>query len=110
VRKTSGETWVDVENSGRIKAPVAFEDTCGEGDRVRVLTRPEEISLLPAGPAGPNEVTGKIESITYMGDHVEYTIRAAGRTLELAASKKDLHQVGAGVRLVFDSDNITILP
>ena len=37
----------------------------------------------------PIEVVGKIEHVAYMGDHLEYTIAAAGRTLVLPAAKKE---------------------
>lgn len=110
VRKDGGRIRVDMENSGEIAVPAAFEAEFSDGDRVRVLTRPENISLRPAGTTGPNQVIGKIEAITYMGDHLEYSIHAGGRTLNLAASKKDRYPVGAEVRLVFDPDNVTILP
>jgi len=52
--------------------------TGGSGWRsVAVLTRPEDITLLPKGELGPNEVSGRIEHVAYMGDHLEYTIAAA---------------------------------
>lgn len=110
VRKDGGRSRVDIENGGDIAVPASFEGEFSDGDRVRILARPESISLQPAGTAGPNQVIGKVEAITYMGDHLEYSIHAAGRTFNLAASKKDRFQVGAEIRLVFDPDNITILP
>ncbi|MEE8307796.1 MAG: ABC transporter ATP-binding protein [Gammaproteobacteria bacterium] len=110
VRKDAGSGWVDVQGKGMIVMQAEVGGAFSDGDDVRVLTRPEDISLHPMGEVGPNQIAGKIEGITYMGDHLEYTIRAADRTLTLAASKKESFPVGAEIRLAFDPDSITILP
>jgi ABC-type Fe3+/spermidine/putrescine transport system ATPase subunit len=108
LRNEGNRSWVDVQGQGRILAPP--DRSFGDGDPLRVLSRPEDITLLPMGEMGPNEVVGRIERVAYMGDHLEYTIAAAGRTLVLPAGKKEPHVVGAGVRLAFDPACITILP
>ena len=110
VRKDAGQSWVDVQGSGRIFMHSEIEGQFKDGDQVRVLTRPEDISLYPMGETGPNQITGKIEKITYMGDHLEYTIGVASRTLTLTASKKESYPVDAEIRLAFDAECITILP
>jgi ABC-type Fe3+/spermidine/putrescine transport system ATPase subunit len=108
LRKEAGRSWVDVQGQGRILTPDGGR--FGDGEPLRVLSRPEDITLLPMGAIGPNEVVGRIEHIAYMGDHLEYTIAAAGRTLVLPAAKKEPHAVGTDVRLAFDPAHITILP
>jgi hypothetical protein len=45
-----------------------------------------------------------------MGDHLEYTIEAGGRTLILPASKRDTYAIGTNVRIVFDPTHVTALP
>jgi ABC-type Fe3+/spermidine/putrescine transport system ATPase subunit len=99
-----------VQGNGQIVMPNGFDARFGDGEQVRVLSRPEDIALLPASELGPNEVTGKIEHIAYMGNHLEYTVSAAGRSLLLPATKKDRYPVGAAVRLAFDPACITVLP
>jgi ABC-type Fe3+/spermidine/putrescine transport system ATPase subunit len=106
VQNEGGRKWVDVQGAGRVATDGAF----AEGDEVRILSRPEDITLLPIGEVGPNQVAGKVERVAYMGDHFEYTISAAGRTLVLPASKKDPYAPGAGVRLAFDPARVTALP
>ncbi|HET7680519.1 MAG TPA: ABC transporter ATP-binding protein [Xanthobacteraceae bacterium] len=108
MHKAAGQSVVDVQGAGRVmvNGDVAF----GEGAGVRILSRPEDISLLPAGELAPNQVVGKVEHIAYMGDHLEYTIEAAGRTLLMPASKRENHAIGASVRLVFDPSRVTALP
>lgn len=105
VRKDSGGSWVDMQGAGRVATNVSFAD----GDEVRILSRPEDIILLPKGEIGPNQVSGKVERVAYMGDHFEYTIAAAGRTLVLPAPKKDPYSIGADVRLAFDPSRVTAL-
>jgi ABC-type Fe3+/spermidine/putrescine transport system ATPase subunit len=109
MRKDAGRSWVDVENSGQI-AVSGSNGQFGDGEQVRILSRPEDISLLPKGDTGPNQVAGKIERIVYMGDHLEYTISAAGRSLVLPATKKENYPVGSDIRLAFNPACVTMLP
>jgi iron(III) transport system ATP-binding protein len=108
MHKDAGQSVVDVQGAGRVM--VNGDISFGEGAGVRILSRPEDISLLPAGELAPNQVAGKVEHVAYMGDHLEYTIEAAGRTLLMPASKRDNYPIGAGVRLVFDPARVTALP
>ncbi len=108
MRKDAGQSWVDVQGAGRVA--VRADGTFSEGADVRLLSRPEDITLLPMGDLGPNQVVGKVEHVAYMGDHLEYTVSAAGRTLILPASKKDSHPIGAEVRIAFDPACVTALP
>jgi iron(III) transport system ATP-binding protein len=108
MHKDAGQSVVDVQGAGRVM--VNGDVSFSEGAGVRILSRPEDVSLLPAGELAPNQVIGKVEHVAYMGDHLEYTIEAAGRTLLMPASKRENHAIGAGVRLVFDPARVTALP
>jgi ABC-type Fe3+/spermidine/putrescine transport system ATPase subunit len=108
VRKSAGESVVDVQGMGRVAAQL--NGSFADGESVRILSRPEDVKLLPMGEIGPNEVVGKIERVAYMGDHLEYTIVAAGRTLILPATKKEAYAIGTDVRLAFDPACVTALP
>ena len=109
MRKDASHSWVDVEGCGRIDTTGAM-GRFSDGDALRLLSRPENVTLLPMGEKKLNEVSGKVERISYMGDHLEYTISAAGRTLLLPATKKENYPVGSDVRLAFDPANVTLLP
>jgi ABC-type Fe3+/spermidine/putrescine transport system ATPase subunit len=108
LHKDAGQDWVDVEGAGRVA--VNANGGCSNGAEVRLLSRPEDISLLPMGELGPNQLRATIAHVAYMGDHLEYTVMAAGRTLLLPAAKKNSHTVGEDVRLAFDPDCVTALP
>jgi len=109
VRKDGGRSRVAIGDKGEVGMPADVGDQFQDGDSVRVLARPEDVTLERADAAGPNRITGTVEAITYMGDHLEYTVQAAGRSLALAAGKKDRYAVGSEIKLVFDPANITIL-
>jgi iron(III) transport system ATP-binding protein len=108
LRKDAAQSIVDVQGAGRVV--VEADGTFNDGDDVRILSRPEDIKLLPMGELAPNQVVGKVEHVAYMGDHLEYTIQAAGRTLLLPASKRDAYAIGTNVRLAFDPAHVTALP
>ena len=107
MHKDGSESIVDIQGAGRVL--VNGDAGFGDGTEVRILSRPEDISLLGMGEIVPNQVVGKVEHVAYMGDHLEYTIEAAGRTLILPSGKRDNHPVGASVRLVFDPACVTAL-
>jgi ABC-type Fe3+/spermidine/putrescine transport system ATPase subunit len=107
-RRETGGSWIDVQGQGRIVTPSGA--TFSDGEDLGILSRPEDITLLPMGEVHSNEVIGRVKHVAYMGDHLEYTIIAAGRTLVLPATKKQRHAVGADLRLAFDPARITILP
>jgi ABC-type Fe3+/spermidine/putrescine transport system ATPase subunit len=108
MQKSGGQSVVDVQGAGRVR--VNGDASFNDGTGVRILSRPEDISLLGQGELAANQVSGKVEHVAYMGDHLEYTIEAAGRTLVLPAPKRDNYPVGADVRLVFDPARVTALP
>jgi ABC-type Fe3+/spermidine/putrescine transport system ATPase subunit len=108
MHKDAGQSVVDVQGSGRVM--VNGNNAFSEGEGVRILSRPEDVSLLGTGELAPNQVAGKVEHVAYMGDHLEYTIEAAGRTLVLPAPKRDNFAIGSGVRIAFDPTRVTALP
>ncbi|MGE5538185.1 MAG: ABC transporter ATP-binding protein [Gemmatimonas sp.] len=106
----SGRRWVDVSGEGRVAVESESDGHFRDGDAVRILSRPEEITLLPGGEVAPNQVRGTVAKIIYMGDHLEYTINAAGRSVTLPATKRETYPVGADIRLAFNPACITVLP
>jgi ABC-type Fe3+/spermidine/putrescine transport system ATPase subunit len=96
----SGRLFVDPEKAGRFAG----------GDAVRILTRPEDIEILPVGELLQNDIPAKIEEVAYLGDHFEYHVQAGGHSFVLSATKRERHTVGAEVRLRFDPARLNILP
>jgi ABC-type Fe3+/spermidine/putrescine transport system ATPase subunit len=80
------------------------------GESVRILTRPEDIEILPVGELEQNQLLGRIQQVAYLGDRFEYHVMVAGATFVLEATKKHRFSAGAEVRLSVDPARLTLRP
>ncbi|WP_021592057.1 ABC transporter ATP-binding protein [Actinomadura welshii] len=57
---------------------------------VALSIRPESIQMMDGDRSGSgvNEVTGKVESVSYLGDHYRYTLRVDGLALTVATLRR----------------------
>lgn len=111
VKKNEKGGWIDLsEAGGRLWLKSEHLGRFGEGEQVRVLSRPEDIELIPGGELSANQIRAEVEMVAYLGDHLEYSVSAGGRSIVLAAGKKSCYPAGAEVRLVFDPERLTVLP
>ena len=102
--------WVELGDSARLCLDDDLAQRFSGGESVRVLTRPEDIQILPAGEIERNQIPAKIEQIAYLGDHFEYHVQAGGVSFVISASKRERHEIGSPVRLSFDPERLTIHP
>ena len=110
VREDAGEEWIDLlEGSGRLYLGNHHTPNLTTGQKVRIISRPEDVDILPQGEVGPNQLRAKVEEVAYLGDHLEYSVSAGGRSFVLSAAKKDRYPAGLEIRLVFDPDRVTVL-
>ncbi|HTM10838.1 MAG TPA: ABC transporter ATP-binding protein [Verrucomicrobiae bacterium] len=79
------------------------------GEAIRIVCRPEDVRILPGGPAEPTEVKARVNEVAYLGDHLEYTVGVCGRTVVVVAGKQDRYPAGAEIRLAFDPSRLTLL-
>ena len=98
------------EGGGSIAVSAESSDSLRDGAGVRLITRPEDIEILPMASLAPNQVAARIERIDYLGDRFEYHVQVAGSSMVVSAAKKDRFAVGAQVRLSFDSKRLTLHP
>ena len=111
VKKQTAERCVSILNgSGNLFVKEDSFDRFGDGERVRIISRPEDIDILPMGDVSPNEVIAKVEEVVYVGDHFEFSVSAGGRSSVLLAGKKQRYSPGSKVRLVLDPNRLTVLP
>jgi ABC-type Fe3+/spermidine/putrescine transport system ATPase subunit len=107
--KNHSRCWIHLTNDA---ARIALRDDLGipfnGGESVRILTRPEDIEILPGGELEQNQLPGRIEQVAYFGDHFEYHVMAAGVSLVLEATKRQRFSTGSEVRLSVDSARFTI--
>ena len=109
--KNHSSCWIHLlHNGGRISLNNELAISFQGGESVRLLTRPEEIEILPHGELQQNQLAAKIAQVAYLGDHFEYHVLAAGVSFVLSAAKKQRYSAGSEVRLSVDSERLTIRP
>ena len=101
-RTAAAEQWVELSGGDRIPAGMKCSASLIDGALVRLITRPEDIAILPPDRLEPTQIDATVEQVDYLGDRFEYYVRAAGALLILTAPKKDRYEIGAKVRLGFD--------
>ena len=74
----------DGETSRAADIPALMLPVAPPAARFAVAVRPEDFALLPADRT---PVTGTVETQTYLGDHIAYTVRIEGRIVRVVASK-----------------------
>lgn len=84
----------------------------GEGDRVGVHLRPEDVDIKAAGVDGPapNQVAGRVLSSVYLGDSFEYVLDIAGSNVLLSAPRRVVHQPGDEVVVEVDPQRAMVWP
>ena len=107
-RRSAAEQWVELSDGHRIPARVDSTDSFVDGALVRLITRPEDIAILPPDRLELTQIDATVEQVDYLGDRFEYYLRAAGVLLILTAPKKDRYAVGAKVRLGFDPVRLSL--
>jgi ABC-type Fe3+/spermidine/putrescine transport system ATPase subunit len=109
IAKNGTGCWIDLlNNQGRIALRNDFGSSFRDGESVWVVTRPEDIEILPNGDLENNQILAQIRLADYLGDHFEYHVELAQVTFVLPASKKQRYSVGTAVRLSFDPDRLTL--
>src|SRR5262245_28236332 len=107
IAKNGTSYQIDLLN-GRLTLKNDFGCSFTDGESVRVVTRPEDIEILPSGELETNQIPAQIQQADYLGDHFEYHVQVAQISFVLPASKKQHYSVGTAVRLNFDPDRVTL--
>ena len=107
-RKSPKEQWVELSGGNRVRVDVASANSLTDGELVRLITRPEDVAILPLDKLESTQLEAAVEQVDYLGDRFEYYVRAAGALLILTAPKKDRYAVGAKVRLGFDPARLSL--
>lgn len=108
-RQHNGVPCVELD----LGATVPYPDTNSgpaQGSRVIMACRSENINLLPADAGGEDRLAATIEDATYVGDRVDYTVRAGDSVLIVCCHDDERHAVGTHMNLGFTGRGITIWP
>jgi ABC-type Fe3+/spermidine/putrescine transport system ATPase subunit len=110
LKRTKESDWIELsEGNGRLSRSNGWWGEFTEGEKVRVISRPEDIEILPMGELGPNHVLARVQEVAYLGDHFEYNVSTVGRSFVLPAGKKKRYPIGSEVRLALDPERLTVL-
>jgi ABC-type Fe3+/spermidine/putrescine transport system ATPase subunit len=107
-RRSAAEQWVELSGRHRIPVRVNSTDSLVDGALVRLITRPEDIAILPPDRLEPTQIDATVEQVDYLGDRFEYYVRAADTLLILTATKRHRYRIGAKVRLGFDPARLSL--
>ena len=111
VTKSGEGTWIDLsQESGRLFVTSRLCGSFQNGEHVRIVSRPEDIDILPPGEVGPNQVMATVDEVAYLGDRFEYNVSSAGRYFLLSTAKKTKFSLGSRVRLAIDPEQVNLLP
>jgi ABC-type Fe3+/spermidine/putrescine transport system ATPase subunit len=109
IRNNHAGQWVELANGcGRLSFNQNIGGSFAGGEAVRIVTRPEDIEILPPGELSHNQLRATIEEVAYLGDHFEYQVQAGGNAFVLSATKRQKHSIGSEVRLGFDPETLSV--
>ena len=109
IRNNHAGQWIEIINgAGRLAFSQNSTESFAGGEAVRILTRPEDIDILPKGELLHNQLRATVEEVAYLGDHFEYQVQAGGIAFALSATKKQKYSIGSEVRLGFDPETFNV--
>jgi ABC-type Fe3+/spermidine/putrescine transport system ATPase subunit len=101
--------WIELANGdGRLSFNQNTNGSFAGGETVRILTRPEDIEILPQGELLRNQLRATVNAVAYLGDHFEYHVQAGESTFVLSATKKQRYSIGSELRLGFDPETLDV--
>jgi len=83
------------------------------GEAARVAIRPEAVGIAPDGPGAAGEVSGRVVARTFLGEKVDYQVRAGDEVLLVTCPDQGpgaLLGEGQAVRLRLPPDRVALLP
>jgi ABC-type Fe3+/spermidine/putrescine transport system ATPase subunit len=107
IRNGQGGLWIDLEIGARVPLP-CDGDGLADGHRVTLACRSESVRLQPSAAAGEHDIRAVIQDVTYVGDRMEYSVRAGDKLLSLHCYDQQRHDPGAEVAISFGDRGITV--
>ena len=110
--KAVGAGVVEVASKDGL-AIAAESDTVTDGQQVTVAVRPEKVHFISPGGTAENELTGKVESVNFLGNSILYRLTLKSGRLILALMPNSgaiqIHQPGESVRVGWSRSDGVIL-
>ncbi len=106
-RRANDQFLVDLTLGARIAVPCTGAEPVS-GKNVVVACRTESIKIQLASKLGENQIPGVIEDLTYLGDRIDYLVRAGEVLLTVRGSVEESYPVGTKVCLSFSRKGLTV--
>ncbi len=109
LKKTGDRLALEFPGGARLSVGENHNEKFTDGDTVRMVCRPEDVRILPDGLLESTEARATVREVAYLGEHLEYTVDACGRSIVVIAGKNERYPAGATIRLAFDPARLTLL-
>jgi ABC-type Fe3+/spermidine/putrescine transport system ATPase subunit len=111
VRREDTRSWLELTaapDSGFAFAGAEL-DQYATGSAVHLACRPEDLQLAAAGSGVRNAFSAKVEEVLYLGERIEYRVRAGGSPPFLVSgSRRERYPLGADLDLILDTSGVTV--
>lgn len=107
IRSEQGRLWIDLELGARVPLP-CDGDGLADGHKVTLACRSESVFLRPVASAEDHHIRAVIQDRTYVGDRMEYAVRAGDTLISLHCYDQQRHDSGAEVAISFGDRGITV--
>jgi ABC-type Fe3+/spermidine/putrescine transport system ATPase subunit len=92
-----------------LRLPATRPTASSASGRLVLACRPEDVAIEPAAAAGLNRLSATVESVAYLGEHIEYAVRTSGgKSLHVFGSRRERYDPGATVSLRVDTSEATL--
>jgi ABC-type Fe3+/spermidine/putrescine transport system ATPase subunit len=111
VRREGAAAWLELASDPSSSFTFGSNtlDEYGEGSTVHLSCRPEDLELAAPGSSRGNSLRATVEEVLYLGERVEYRVRAgASQSFLVSGSRRERYSLGSELDLVMDTSGVTL--
>jgi len=109
VAATGDGQEIQIETESGVPLAGAARSAFALGDSAIAAIRPEHVVLLAGGRGGDNTIPGRVETVEFVGNSIEVSVRSK-LTGEVIARTEDLWRDGETVALCLPRERLLVFP
>ncbi len=109
VAATGDGQEIQIETESGVPLAGAARSAFALGDSAIAAIRPEHVVLLAEGRGGDNTISGRVETVEFVGNSIEVSVRSK-LTGEVIARTEDLWREGETVALCLPRERLLVFP
>ena len=109
VAATGDGQEIQIETESGVPLAGAARSAFALGDSAIAAIRPEHVVLLAGGRGGDNTIPGRVETVEFVGNSIEVSVRSK-LTGEVIARTEDLWREGETVALCLPRERLLVFP